>query len=62
MCQFGFKDPVSGLPYRKSTRVIGRLPNLGSLAKKCDGSHDHQHVENSIMVEGEIGKAVKNCR
>ena len=52
MCQYGLCDPASGLPYRKVTRLLGRLLDLGKMAATCDGSHQHQHVEDSTMLSG----------
>jgi hypothetical protein len=52
MCSFGLCDPVSKLHYRKATRIIGSLPKLESLGLRCNGEHEHQHVEDSVFVEG----------
>ena len=56
MCQYRLCDLVSGLPYRKSTCLLGKLPDLGRIATTCDGSHQHQHVGDGIMLNG---KSVK---
>jgi hypothetical protein len=52
MCSFGLCDPVSKLYYKKATRIIGSLPKLESLGLRCNGEHQHQHVEDSVFVEG----------
>ena len=59
MCQYGLCDPVSGSPYRRAVRLLGRLPGLDDMAVICDGSHQHQHVEDSIKVNG---KSVKRSK
>ena len=59
MCQFGLCDPVSMLKFRKATRLVGNVPGLSSLSRKCPGDHKHQHVEDSVVVEGRSVKRSK---
>ena len=51
-CVFGLCDPVSKLPFRKRTRCIGNLPKRDTLNTKCDKSHKHQYIEDSVWVGG----------
>ena len=38
--------------FRKRTRFIRSLPSLNLLSCRCDGSHEHQHLESSVTVDG----------
>ena len=54
-CEYGLKIPddsgVDGLA-RKSTSVVGTLPNLTCLCRKCSGSHSHVQVIGGVKTKG----------
>ena len=45
MCMFGLKDPQTQKRYRKSTRLLTNSKYGDMLKRKCNGKHDHQHIE-----------------
>ena len=49
-CQYGLKHPTTGEPIRKRTRFVGQPLVLSGLHQRCDGSHDHAHIEGSVRV------------
>ena len=51
-CSFGLTDPVSAAFYKKCTIVLGTLPDLYKLSRKCPDDHVCQHVESSLNVGG----------
>ena len=45
-CQYGLRDPVNGLPHRKSTGLLLSSHYMKRrLNRLCDHSHDHQPLE-----------------
>jgi hypothetical protein len=59
MCSFGLRDPVSDLHYLKPTSLIGTLPGLSILGKRCQGEHIHETVEGTVLSEGKVLKRSK---
>ena len=53
---FGLCDPVSKSAYQKRTLFWDLLQRLESCERRCDGSHLHQHVESSVVVNGQSVK------
>ena len=49
---YDLKDPLSGLPYKKRTRIIGNLPSLSLVSTTCDGSHTHEPVVGKVKFDG----------
>ncbi len=53
-CEYGLKIPddegVLGLA-RKSTSIVGTLPNLISLSRKCSGLHSHVQVIGGVRTK-----------
>ena len=58
-CCFGFRDPVFLKTFRKRTRFIGSLPLLKTLSCRCNQGHEHQHIEDSVTVNGKSMKRSK---
>jgi hypothetical protein len=46
------KRPCVKTFLQKRTRFIGNLPGLSGLSCVCQNDHLHQHVEDSVMVDG----------
>ena len=57
-CQFGMKDPVSEKFYKKGTYLMHNFPetDLAPIARRCNGSHQHQPVEGTIPGLGNRSK------
>ena len=55
MCQYNLRDPVSGLYYRKATRLVSNVPSMeSSMSDRCWESrfpHDHQVIMGSTRHE-----------
>ena len=51
-CEFGLRDPISSLPYRKGTNILSNMPLLSNMCRKCSGSHVHQEVLGNVCVDG----------
>ncbi len=46
LCQFGWKDPETKLPYRKRTKLVSSSPFVDEvMSRVCPGDHCHQHLE-----------------
>ena len=51
-CMFGLVDPVSDLPYKKATTIVGNVRGLETLQRTCDRTHMHEVVMSGIHFEG----------
>ena len=52
-CCFGLRDPQSGKPHKKRTRVITTNEIMKTmLDKQCSGDHEHQKLEGMIRLQG----------
>ena len=49
---YGLMDPVSNGFFRKRIRFAGTRPDMNILNEECDKSHQRQHVEDSVKVNG----------
>ena len=59
MCAFGLVERPGGPYYKKRTRIIGNLPGLDALVRSCPKDHEHQHVEDNVVIDG---KSVKRSK
>ena len=50
-CEFGLKDPVSHLPYKKGTKVIASF-DISAIGKRCQHDHTHEPVVGTVKVQG----------
>lgn len=52
-CCFGLKDPVSGKPYQKGTRIITTNEYMKRLMnRRCNREHVHERLEGQIKIGG----------
>lgn len=51
-CQYGLRDPESGKPYKKPTKLLTNVEEANCMHRKCDGKHEHQRVEGMTRVAG----------
>lgn len=54
-CQYGLKIPIKeGIPglAKKATSIVGTMPNLSQLERKCDHSHEHVPVVGGVKHNG----------
>ena len=53
MCMYGLCDVESGMPHRKTTRIVTNIDEdiVGYLQRRCDGNHQHQVLEGQVKTE-----------
>lgn len=47
-CQYGLRHPVSGMPMRKRTQLVGQELVLRHMNRRCPGDHAHHPIEGTF--------------